>query len=543
LKTYLYLFREVDAMDKREEIMEKRSSLRSWRERAPRKPRQGELLGIALVAVIFLAVAASAFMGSEDNASKSGESPQKETPSPATASTQEKTSTSKTAPAITASIPAPSIKLNSPENRSYNISAPELDLLVVGAGLDSVLFSIDGKENITIPHDGAIAKIELTGLKAGYSFDENANNTAYDASGNGNHGRISGAKWATGKFNSALSFDGSSYVEIPDSQAFNLKSWTITGWVYINELSTKWNQIIVKQIRYPAERQWVVYINQETGGMGGSQTIGSSAVDLGFGSAPIKTWYFFSTTGEYDASTDTTTVKTYLNGELKGSKSAKGSLYYANVPLKIGSTFDGKIDNVLIFDRALSPSEIALLSSYSYPLSDGNHNLTIFANNTADNASSMTISFTINATTEKAKGERIGGMGETLRKGGFEVTLKNFEIYKEIKVYPTALKRSQYVDAKSQSMITLQVKNVDDKEKPFKLNPPSVLFDDQSKQYQMRVYKFINIDDQIEQITIYPGVTREGVILFDPVSLTAKELTLYLYINGEKYEFAFKPFT
>jgi hypothetical protein len=53
------------------------------------------------------------------------------------------------------------------------------------------------------------------GLVAYWSFDEGSGNIAYDSSGNGNHGTIYGAKWTSGKFGQALSFDGvDDYVRI-----------------------------------------------------------------------------------------------------------------------------------------------------------------------------------------------------------------------------------------------------------------------------------------------------------------------------------------
>jgi hypothetical protein len=63
----------------------------------------------------------------------------------------------------------------------------------------------------------------------------------------------------------------------------------------------------------------------------------------------------------------------------------------------------------------------------------------------------------------------------------------------------------------------------------------------------MKVYPYVDndigMDDQIKQTTIYPGVEREGVIYFEPnVKTAVKEVTLFLYINGIKYEFAFNPY-
>jgi hypothetical protein len=83
--------------------------------------------------------------------------------------------------------------------------------------------------------------------------------------------------------------------------------------------------------------------------------------------------------------------------------------------------------------------------------------------------------------------------------------------------------------------------------KAFKLDPGAVILDEEGSQYEMKVYKYMDndkgIDDQIMQTTIYPGVEREGVIYFEPnVKTSVMEVTLFLYINGIKYEFAFSPY-
>ena len=51
---------------------------------------------------------------------------------------------------------------------------------------------------------------------AAYSFDEGTGSTLVDASGNGSNGAIVGATWTTGRFGSALNFDGTSArVDLP----------------------------------------------------------------------------------------------------------------------------------------------------------------------------------------------------------------------------------------------------------------------------------------------------------------------------------------
>ncbi len=97
------------------------------------------------------------------------------------------------------------------------------------------------------------------------------------------------------------------------------------------------------------------------------------------------------------------------------------------------------------------------------------------------------------------------------------------------------------------SALTLTVKNVGDLEKPFKLDPGAVILDEEGNQYEMKVYKYMDndkgVNEQIKQTTIYPGVERKGVIYFEPnVKTSAKKVTLFLYVNKIKYEFAFNPY-
>ncbi len=71
----------------------------------------------------------------------------------------------------------------------------------------------DGKDNDC---NGKIDElIECCPLVGYWNFDEGAGNIAYDSSGKGNNGAISGATWIVGKINGALNFDGASdYVSI-----------------------------------------------------------------------------------------------------------------------------------------------------------------------------------------------------------------------------------------------------------------------------------------------------------------------------------------
>src|SRR5262249_39277761 len=86
----------------------------------------------------------------------------------------------------------------------------------------------------------------LASLVAAYAFNEGSGNTVADYSGNGNDGTISGATWTTGKYDSALSFDGvSSVVTIKDSPFVDLtKSMTLEAWVQPSVAASGYSAII-----------------------------------------------------------------------------------------------------------------------------------------------------------------------------------------------------------------------------------------------------------------------------------------------------------
>src|SRR5439155_26927505 len=75
------------------------------------------------------------------------------------------------------------------------------------------------------PTEANATTVLLKQLAARYNFDENTGTTAADASGNNNTAMINaaGTTWTTGKFGSALAFDGTvnAYVTVPNATSLN----------------------------------------------------------------------------------------------------------------------------------------------------------------------------------------------------------------------------------------------------------------------------------------------------------------------------------
>jgi hypothetical protein len=208
-------------------------------------------------------------------------------------------------------------------------------------------------------------------LVAAYAFDEGSGTTVADASGNAQNGTITGATWtSSGKYGYALSFNGSnSRVSIADSSLLDLTiGMTLEAWVYPSAAPNNWKSIIIKEapgfyvyalyispLRHPAG---IIVINGQEQGFEGSATLALNA------------WTHLAVT--YDG----TVIRLYVNGTQAGSQSVSGSITTSTGYLRIGGNsvwggeyFNGRIDDVRIYNRSLTAAEIQsdLSAPVGYP--------------------------------------------------------------------------------------------------------------------------------------------------------------------------------
>ena len=171
--------------------------------------------------------------------------------------------------------------------------------------------------------------------------------------------------WNTGKFGSALSFDGGDEVNI--SNNINLTAISVCVWVNTSASAATDNKGIVAKWSTAGQRVFLL-----------AQTVNTNTV-------------FFATSnnGMYDSGNliaSTSTINTgqwiflvavyepiynriYINGILNASKNRNSDgIYSTSLGTKFASMnseantfFNGQIDNVMIFNRALSASEIGQL--------------------------------------------------------------------------------------------------------------------------------------------------------------------------------------
>jgi hypothetical protein len=206
------------------------------------------------------------------------------------------------------------------------------------------------------------------GLRVHYSFD----GSAQDKSGNGNHGIIHGGTFTTDRFgnaNSALQFDGiDDFVEIPNEGDFDLQTFTISMIIKVQSLE-KENWIISKG---PYFGNFTITIHDDQHaywpGYAGFvyQTVeGNWSWLIPEYAVPVGEFFHLAVT------IDPSSFKSYINGDLARTASNPSPPTMNNERVTIGAGgyysvsnfFTGTIDDVRIYDRALSEVEIRALSN------------------------------------------------------------------------------------------------------------------------------------------------------------------------------------
>ncbi|MGH2897487.1 MAG: LamG domain-containing protein, partial [Solirubrobacteraceae bacterium] len=198
------------------------------------------------------------------------------------------------------------------------------------------------------------------GLVASFGFNETSGQTIVDASPSANNGTVSGAaRSSAGKHERALSFDGvNDYASVPDATPLDLtRAMTLEAWVYPTSGGNRWRTAVLKET--VGGLAYALYAFDDQGHPAGVLNTGTELIANGSSALALKRWSHISTTW------DGTTQRLYVNGALITSRPASSSLLTSGRPLKIGGNavwgtefFKGMIDDVRVYDRMLSASEI-----------------------------------------------------------------------------------------------------------------------------------------------------------------------------------------
>jgi chitodextrinase len=208
-----------------------------------------------------------------------------------------------------------------------------------------------------------------------WRFEEGSGTTAADSSGNGNTGTLTNSPaWTTGEIGNALSFSASdgNYVEADGSgDLANLynSGMTVMAWIYPTatggHIIDKDNKV-VGGWRLDMETNTVGFYVAE----GQTDVIRESASTI-----VLNTWQHVAVT--WDGSTSGGNIHIYINGVLADGTSQDGTgpfgsdaaapFTIANRPYDAAVGFTGVIDEVRVYNKVLSASEIQTIASDTQP--------------------------------------------------------------------------------------------------------------------------------------------------------------------------------
>ena len=185
----------------------------------------------------------------------------------------------------------------------------------------------------------------------------------------GSHGTlVNGAGFGTGQFGQAFALDGvDDYVAVPDAQALDLtQTITLAAWINPVNPANGDLQTVMSKPRPGGGTGYRLGLGPDgTPNLGMIDIVGTICVLNGSAAVPAGVWTHVAATWD----SFETEMRLYVNGELVSSGSCSFTLTESSEPFQIGREFailggrhfGGAIDEVRVFNRALTAAEVAQL--------------------------------------------------------------------------------------------------------------------------------------------------------------------------------------
>jgi hypothetical protein len=191
------------------------------------------------------------------------------------------------------------------------------------------------------------------GLVGFWKFDGNA----LDSSGNGNDGTNVGGTYVAGHSGQAIDFDGATdYVAVNDDNSLDLTNeMTIAAWIRPRTYGAGGFGRIV-------DKNYMFYVANYSSLLNALSLYITSTVSSSQNIITLNTWQHVAVT--FNVSLSSNQVKFYVNSNPSGSATWTTSIPVSTSSLYIGNSqalnryFDGSIDEVKVWNRALTAAEI-----------------------------------------------------------------------------------------------------------------------------------------------------------------------------------------
>lgn len=201
------------------------------------------------------------------------------------------------------------------------------------------------------------------GLVALYQLD----GTAEDGSGNGSHGELTDVVWAddrNGVAGQACGFNGvASVITVPHSASLDVhgtQSLTVAAWIKAQAPHNGETIVAKWGMDFREDDQFMLHLTEE--GYPTFMVSDGSHEELVVSAVAVRAGVWHQVSGVFDYGAQR--MQIYLDGQLMGDKAVTVSIQSVPVQLRIGqfgapdNAFEGLIDEVRIYDRALTTQEI-----------------------------------------------------------------------------------------------------------------------------------------------------------------------------------------
>ena len=227
---------------------------------------------------------------------------------------------------------------------------------------------------INLAHSSHITHAEspsnlFAGLVGYWKFDEGSGTVAYDSNEFNNIGILeNGLTWVDGKYGKALYFDGiDDYVFVSSSSSLQFSdAITVACWAKVSERTGDY-QVIFSHNWNGYRSCYLLEFQPDSVTPQFAAITSDRAKRYAISKVKVQNGEWSHLVGVFDGHS----VKIYVNGVLTGENSLTGTLDVINKPVAIGchlvpgdrNWFKGIIDEVLVFNRALTSEEVKILYS------------------------------------------------------------------------------------------------------------------------------------------------------------------------------------